>query len=1086
MPLLLTTTSIACDQEKPIEANQEPVFVDFSVSPSDGVLTSSQLICVATAEDENNDSLTIDIEWTLSNGDVLGNTFLLQLTPDIVSPNDEVTCTATLTDGGSDPKIQSASVTVGNTLPVIDTVSIDPNSDITVSSTVTCSASGSDADNEELTWSYVWTNDGEELGTEAALVLNADIVDPEDTLTCTATATDESGGTVSESESVTMGNTAPEIGSLVLSPSEATSQDTIECIASEITDLDEDEVTISYSWSIDGTDMENDTATIEGPFAVGSEIHCVATPNDGMVDGEAVSASTTIQNTDPEISSVSITPSTDVEANTMLLCAQVSSDIDGGDLSVSYAWTDGQGNTLGSEANLQLDPVSNSVEDSITCTVTVLDEHGASVSQSESVSIINTDPSIDTAASISGTATTGATLTCSSAFSDLNDGTLTPTYSWTNSDGAELGTSADYIISSTDTDPGDTLTCTATGTDTNGGSVSSSATIDVENTDPSLDTAASISGTATTGATLTCSAVFSDLDDGTLTPTYSWTTSDGTEIGSVADYVISATDTDPGDTLTCTATGTDSSGVSVSSSADTTIVNSEPTTPGVTLTAGDGYAMEQDVLCAVTTESTDVDDQIIEYVYTWVDSDGVATRETGPTTDLSDALPAAQAGLDTWTCSVIANDGTVSSSTTSASITLTYSSDTLSAGDLVITELMYNPTAVSDSNGEWVEIYNDTASTINLLGLELSDDQAITTIDMVVMVAAGEYAVLGNNADETANGGVDVDYDYGSVQLNNSGAQYLSIANGSGDIDRIDWDNAGVTMPDASGGSIILSSLEIDATSNDSGDYWCDAASPFGDGDLGSPGEENAECDFDQDGIYERLDCDDANDTITDSGTGELDTCAAASCLEILDNGYDAGDGSYWIDPDATGAFEVHCDMTTDGGGWTLAWAHDGVTNYNSTSLGYDISSTELYANSIDAMVSYIDSANEMTTTWASFSIPVNWQTSSPMESYQEDTLVDANIGGTLVSNVTLRYGYGDFDFSGSPRNCGSFSWLAGTSSFGTICLDHVDAPNFNGFSVPNGPPAGTGSTDYCSLGTEDPYWNTNCSSSLRFAIFVR
>ena len=31
IPLLLVSTSIACDKAKPIEANQEPVFVDFSV-----------------------------------------------------------------------------------------------------------------------------------------------------------------------------------------------------------------------------------------------------------------------------------------------------------------------------------------------------------------------------------------------------------------------------------------------------------------------------------------------------------------------------------------------------------------------------------------------------------------------------------------------------------------------------------------------------------------------------------------------------------------------------------------------------------------------------------------------------------------------------------------------------------------------------------------------------------------------------------------------------------------------------------------------------------------------------------------------
>jgi len=51
--------------------------------------------------------------------------------------------------------------------------------------------------------------------------------------------------------------------------------------------------------------------------------------------------------------------------------------------------------------------------------------------------------------------------------------------------------------------------------------------------------------------------------------------------------------------------------------------------------------------------------------------------------------------------------------------------------DLLITEIMANPTAASDSQGEWFELFNSSTESVDLSGIVLSDDGSnlhITTL----------------------------------------------------------------------------------------------------------------------------------------------------------------------------------------------------------------------------------------------------------------------------------------------------------------------------------------------------------------------
>ena len=60
---------IACSGDKPEpEANSAPIFTSIEITPAEGITTSTELLCIATATDDDNDALELTYQWTDANG----------------------------------------------------------------------------------------------------------------------------------------------------------------------------------------------------------------------------------------------------------------------------------------------------------------------------------------------------------------------------------------------------------------------------------------------------------------------------------------------------------------------------------------------------------------------------------------------------------------------------------------------------------------------------------------------------------------------------------------------------------------------------------------------------------------------------------------------------------------------------------------------------------------------------------------------------------------------------------------------------------------------------------------------------------
>jgi len=245
--------------------------------------------------------------------------------------------------------------------------------------------------------------------------------------------------------------------------------------------------------------------------------------------------------------------------------------------------------------------------------------------------------------------------------------------------------------------------------------------------------------------------------------------------------------------------------------------------------------------------------------------------------------------------------------------------DFVSPNDLLITEVMTHPLALSERDAEWIEVQNVSSRNIDLKGWTLfSGAETVVIGSSVSLPAGGGIAVLAANASDAANGGVGAAYGYGGDAIHLDDADSVGLLINGTTIFDVTWDES---WPVTAGTSLTLDPDHFTATEARTASWWCTSATALADGDYGTPGASNDQCttvDEDGDGYSEAEG--DCNDTTTDVNPN------AGDAWDGVDNNCDGSVDNGLVEDTANGVLEGSSNGYLGAGGVTVGdFDGDGV-----------------------------------------------------------------------------------------------------------------------------------------------------------------
>ncbi|MCB9664039.1 MAG: hypothetical protein H6732_07985 [Alphaproteobacteria bacterium] len=682
--------------------NAVPTISSVTLTPANGARSIDTLTCTATGlVDAEDDALQIRYAWVVD-GTVLGGqtASTLEGVPANFVKGDSVLCRAAAFDGTDEgPWVDSDPVLIGNSPPEVVSAAVSAASiddPITLSGVVT-----SDPDPvDTVTLTYKWFVDGAPAGTGESLA--AGTAARGTPVRCELTPTDSAGlaGPVFSTATTSVGNRDPVVTSVSLSPAAPTVTDDI--VATSTTDdADGDSVDVVYTWYVDDGVSEVEVGGIVGDtlpggpgavFARGDKVRVEATPIDAFSSGVAVpSDAVTVENSVPTLAEVTFSPSTFSRATPTITCVPGGfADADNDLPTYTYRWTIG-GVDAGTGPTRPGTAMAKG--QSVTCSVTPSDSLTTGTAQAATTLVANAPPTL--VALTIGPSSPREIDDISATPVDLADpdpsdaGNLSVRYLWFVDD-QEVDGVTGPVLTGADFDRGDTIRVQGFPYDgeTEGVPADSTSTVTAVNSPPKVISVSLSPAAPTTTDPIVASYVAEDLDaTDTLTPVFQWSINNVPVVG-VNTATLPASRTKKNDSIRVTVTVTDGQVPASKTSEPALFVqNAPPSTPVAAIVPPRVSVGARPLFCTLVTQAVDPDPvDVVQYTVSWTRNGqpyGGNPGDAGPlkTALTGDTVPAIDVGPDeSWACTIVASDGSRTSSTVVTASSWSGDLDALTSG----------------------------------------------------------------------------------------------------------------------------------------------------------------------------------------------------------------------------------------------------------------------------------------------------------------------------------------------------------------------------------------------------------------------